>query len=687
MKTKLLIFSLIFLICLPASYLFAQQDMDEDELDELREMDLEELLRSEIKIASPVPLSMREAPGIVTLITRDEIINTGSRDLVDVLNLLVPGFHFEQSQFGPISISVRGIWAFEGKVLLLIDGLECNDEIFSGITLGNHYLVENIERIEIIRGPGSVTYGGHAGLGVINIVTRDVENFEGAYAGIQYSQMEKSFSHRNLSFGVAQRFGDVDLGLTGYLGEGKINDNEIVQYFSDKTPIQNPGTSAPAPSSGKQSGTETKLNPFLLNLKAKYKGLSFSGIYEKYNMKFLIPIDFESFSSQLKYEYKLNDDVQLAASYSLKFQNPWNIKTRQLTLINSNFVDTTYSNNKRVSKNNFELSMLWNISPDLYLMSGLEYLNTKAFIDSYTDGYYEIPLSNGKDEVRMTIYSAYSQVMYMNDFVNITIGGRYDYSKEFESSFVPRIAITKIFDPFHIKLMFSQAYRVPGGIQYNKSLNPEKSVNFEIEGGFQFSNSNFITLNFYNVAFKDIITLTTDTMHTTTYKNLDKIGTAGIEAEYRLVKKRFTLGVNFSYYRVTENTVEAFKVPDHGDVLLANPQVKISLFSNLKLNKKISVNPSVTFYGSRFGFTEGKFQQVDQKIKAINTIKEFNPTAIFDVNFRSDDLLLNGLQIDLGIKNVFNAEFEYIQAFNGFSPPILANSTAIVLRMYYELPF
>lgn len=685
MKNKIFIFFLLSYLFIASGIAFAQQEIDEDELDELREMNLEEILNSEITIATQVPLSMREAPGIVTLITRDQIVNTGSRDLIDVLNLLVPGFHFEQSQFGPISISVRGIWAFEGKVLLLIDGVECNDEIFSGIILGNHYLVENIERIEVIRGPGSVVYGGHAGLGVINIITRDHKDFNGAYAGIQYSQMYKNYSHKNLSFGVAKSLGEFNLSLTGYYGEGRINDNGIMPYFADKTPIQNPQSSSAPPK--KPSGEDTKLNPFQFSIKADYKGLSFVSFYEKYNMSLHIPIEFENFYSQVKYDFKVNDDIQLTAKYDNKYQNPWNIKTAGVLQINDNFADTAYSNNKRVAKNNIELSMFWSLQPDLFLISGLEFQHIKAYINSYTPGYYEIPLSNGLDEVKLSNYSAYLQLMYLNELFNVTIGGRYDYSKEYKSSFVPRIAITKIFDPFHVKLMYSQAFRMPAGIQYNENLNPEKSVNFELEGGYQISSSNFVTLNFYQVLFKDMITLDIDTLNHAVYKNLDKIGTMGIEAEYRIYQKKFNVGVNFSYYKVTENTIESFKVPEKNDVLLASPQIKFNVFSNITIDKRISINPSISFYGSRYGYVTGKFETVDKKIRTINEIKEFNPVAICDINFRTDDLFLNGMQLDLGIKNIFNSEFEYLQAFKGFATPILANSTAIVLRMYYELSF
>ena len=186
MRFKVLLFLFLTLIYLSS---YPQQEIDEEQLQELREMSLEEVLKSEITVASLTPVSMRESPGIVTLITRDDIINAGTRDLIDVLTLLVPGFSFQQSQYGPIGLGVRGNWAFDGKALMMIDGVECNDEAFSAILFGNHFLVENIDRIEIIRGPGSVIYGANAALGVINIITRGYKQFKGAYSAVNYSQM------------------------------------------------------------------------------------------------------------------------------------------------------------------------------------------------------------------------------------------------------------------------------------------------------------------------------------------------------------------------------------------------------------------------------------------------------------------------------------------------------------------
>jgi outer membrane cobalamin receptor len=84
----------------------------------------------------------------------------------------VPGFEFGLDVEGVVGLGIRGNWAHEGKVVLFIDGQEMNESLYSTLQFGNHYPVEHIDRIEIIRGPGSALHGGFAAYAVINIITR-----------------------------------------------------------------------------------------------------------------------------------------------------------------------------------------------------------------------------------------------------------------------------------------------------------------------------------------------------------------------------------------------------------------------------------------------------------------------------------------------------------------------------------
>jgi outer membrane cobalamin receptor len=116
-------------------------------------------------VASRLDFTARQAPGIVTVITREEIINSGARNLMDVLRL-VPGLDFGVDVESSLGLGVRGNWAYEGKILVLVDGQRYNESFFGSAQL-ERISPEQVERIEIVRGPGSAVYGGFAELGVI----------------------------------------------------------------------------------------------------------------------------------------------------------------------------------------------------------------------------------------------------------------------------------------------------------------------------------------------------------------------------------------------------------------------------------------------------------------------------------------------------------------------------------------
>ena len=115
------------------------------------------------QVASFAITRLTDSPAVVTAVSADDIRSSGARDLMDVL-LMVPGFFFGVDVQGTVGPGFRGLWGQEGKILLLIDGKEMNEQLYSTMQLGHEFPVELIERVEVVRGPGSVIYGGNAEL-------------------------------------------------------------------------------------------------------------------------------------------------------------------------------------------------------------------------------------------------------------------------------------------------------------------------------------------------------------------------------------------------------------------------------------------------------------------------------------------------------------------------------------------
>lgn len=145
-------------------------------LDELLDMDLADLMKIKITSSTLTEESLKTVPASMTVYTRSDIRRLGIKSLAELVNF-VPGYQAYRSDSETLSrgMSNRGLGSGSGsnQILVLIDGQRLNDEWNGGIGRANSLIsLENIERVEFIRGPGSAIYGSNAMTGVINIMTR-----------------------------------------------------------------------------------------------------------------------------------------------------------------------------------------------------------------------------------------------------------------------------------------------------------------------------------------------------------------------------------------------------------------------------------------------------------------------------------------------------------------------------------
>ena len=123
-----------------------------------------------------------DEPGTAYVVTEEDIRRSGARALQEVLEM-VPGLEVVTDNLGRGRVMVRGVPGAltsggSENVLVMLNGLKLNENITGGAFAVNLDVpVDNIKRIEVVRGPGSVLYGAGAFLGVINIVTESVDTF------------------------------------------------------------------------------------------------------------------------------------------------------------------------------------------------------------------------------------------------------------------------------------------------------------------------------------------------------------------------------------------------------------------------------------------------------------------------------------------------------------------------------
>ena len=123
--------------------------------------------------ATRSPKLLRRAPALATVVSAEQIRAMGARTLVDVVRRL-PGFNVSITNIGNPVIDVRGLQSYNGeKLLLMIDGHRVNESHSGGAAWTfTDMPLDNVERIEFIRGPGSALYGENAFAGVINVFSR-----------------------------------------------------------------------------------------------------------------------------------------------------------------------------------------------------------------------------------------------------------------------------------------------------------------------------------------------------------------------------------------------------------------------------------------------------------------------------------------------------------------------------------
>ena len=152
-------------------------------VDTLKKLSIEELLNMEVTSVSRRAEPLSSAAAAVQVITREDIRRSGATSLPEALRL-AGNIQIGQKNAHDWAISTRGFNTdLSNKLLVQIDGRTVYTPLFSGVFWDRQdYLLEDIERIEVISGPGGTLWGANAVNGIINIITRSAEQSQGLYA-------------------------------------------------------------------------------------------------------------------------------------------------------------------------------------------------------------------------------------------------------------------------------------------------------------------------------------------------------------------------------------------------------------------------------------------------------------------------------------------------------------------------
>lgn len=162
------------------------------------DLSLEQLLETQVLSASKKSEAVADAPAAIYVVTYEDIVRSGVTSIPDALRM-VPGVNVAQSDSNSWAISIRGFnSALANKLLVLIDGRTVYNPVFGGVLWEAHNLMlTDIERIEVIRGPGGTLWGANAVNGVINIITKNSSDTQGSIVSVLSGNEETNLSLRH----------------------------------------------------------------------------------------------------------------------------------------------------------------------------------------------------------------------------------------------------------------------------------------------------------------------------------------------------------------------------------------------------------------------------------------------------------------------------------------------------------
>ena len=626
-------------------------------------LSLEDLLDVNLTVASRKALTSRESPGIVTLLTREEMLEAGARDLLDALRL-VPGFSFGVDVEGVVGLGIRGLWAHEGKVALFIDGHEMNEALYACLMFGNHYPVEMIEKIEIIRGPGSVTYGGTAELAVIQVTTRSGAGLAGWQAGASWSQSGDGWMRRGATVSAGDSRGGLEWSLLASGGQGRRSTGTYTDIHGNQADLRE----------------KSELNPALVNLGLSWRGWTLRALADQLRTTQLdqydeilprpVGTDFLSEAVSLTRELRLRPGLSMTPFLRWRHQTPWRV--RELAPFDM-----------EVARLGEGLTVDWEPGPALSIATGLELYQERATDNLYSsgDGALFDPDHPGApvEQVDYRDLACFAQALWLTDWANLAAGARWEDHSRFGSAFVPRAALTRVFERAHLKLLASRAYRSPSvmNLSLNPDIKPETATTLEVEAGWQVDGKTLLTANVFDISIADPIIYTYDeATDTELYVNADEMGSRGVEAELRRMDAWGALTLRWALARPHDEPVAIFAVPGSADEVLGVPQQTGSLSLGLALGAW-RVTPGLVYVGARkaLGSLDGNGDPVVVRLDEALLLN-------LGLTWRKP-LHVAGLELALGLHDLLDEAPAFAQPYDGWHAPLPGPGREATLTLRY----
>jgi len=544
--------------------------------DDLFSMSLEELGEVSVSIATGAPRPLAQAPAVASVVTAEEIALMGAQTLDEVLET-IPGLHVSRGsfQYAP-RYFIRGVVStYNPQTLMLVNGLPMTSLFLGdrGERIPNQHSmpVKMIERVEVIRGPGSALYGADAFAGVINVITKSGDDIESTRVSGSWG----SFDTGRASLQSGQQWGEISTALSMSYTTSKGDDDAVIdsdlQSIIDQllpTPASNAPGAASTPLRYYDLRTDMRLDQWQLRL--SFMDADDTGTGQGINDALDPDSRFghRRASSELLWHSDLDNGWALNADISYlygEFSNDTGIllfPEGAFGVFPDGVIGKPGVKEEHVRVNS---SAAWSGWDRHRITLGAGYHWGDMFETTDVNNYINIAspfgvvvtprpgLTDISDTSDMFVPEAYrySHYVFFQDewqFAErweLTSGVRYDVYSDVGTAVNPRLALVwATSDTLTTKLLYGEAFRAPaffelyGGnnpvAQGNPDLDPERLRSGELAFDWRVNGDWAVALNFYHWFIRDYIDFVSDAGQSTfTAQNVGRIRGYGSEFEVR----------------------------------------------------------------------------------------------------------------------------------------------------------
>ena len=574
-----------------------------------------------ISSATKSEQNLRDVTANVDLITAEDIESRKFKTVVEALNSLAGVSFASNGGMGTsTSVYLRGMKS--ENTLVLIDGVKYNNPYAGSVDFAN-LMINDIERIEVIKGAQSSIWGASASAGVINIITKTAQNGTHGNASFEYGRYDSKIAKANISH-KNENF-DAKLGVTRVDVDG----------FSSVSP-----KSSQAKKYEKDGYENTTVD-----LKLGYN-------FDENNR---VSLGYEIIDAKVKFDEMLSDafwnpDVVASTDSFAKTKTRNSIASLNYENKNSFSITNIYTNYSRF-KNETKTEVGFNDSKnktdikEYGINSTIPYLNNSSSLTIGVDSkYYEDKEDLNKKNNSKGVFITNTN-KFFDEKTIFTQALRYDRYSDFDNKTTGKIGIKQyIIDELNVSANYGTGYNVPTFIQLyktawgaNPDLNPEKTKSYDV--GFEYKG---FSVTYFNTKVNNLIVSNSSTFWK--YENIE--GDSKFKGTEIAYKNSITedIFLNLSYTNLSAKDA-------NGDKLLNRPTNKFGFGVDYYGLKDFHFNVNGEYIGTRYS---PNYDYTKPSVTTGNyTI--WNALVDYDIN--------KNFQTYIKLDNVFNKDYQIVDGY------------------------